>query len=69
MNVITVATTIAETVVLTVSPSGGQRTARHNALAAAEADAVAAQERAEAAAALSAAVPKARTPRQLTPTG
>jgi hypothetical protein len=54
VNVITAATTLAETIVLTVSPSGGQGTARQNALSAAEAAAVTARERAEAAAALTA---------------
>jgi hypothetical protein len=55
VNVFTAATTLAETIVLTVAPSGGQGTARQNALSATQAGELAALERAEAAAALSAA--------------
>ena len=48
MNVLTATTTAVRTVVLTVAPSGGQGTARRNALAAVRAGDIAARERAEA---------------------
>jgi hypothetical protein len=51
MNPLTVATSVAEQMLLTVSPSGGQRTARRNALAAVRRDDVVARQRAEASAA------------------
>jgi hypothetical protein len=62
MNPVMAATSLAETMLLTVAPSGGQRTARRNALAAVRRDDVAALERAEATAALVlAAAPSARS--------
>jgi hypothetical protein len=61
MNPVTAATSLAETMLLTIVPSGGQRTARRNALAAVRRDDVAAVQRAEAMAALVlAAAPRVR---------
>jgi hypothetical protein len=51
MNPVTVARSAAEAMLLVIDPSGGQRTARRNALAAVQRDDVAARQRAEAAAA------------------
>jgi hypothetical protein len=53
MNPVMVARSAAEAMLLVIDPSGGQRTARRNALAAVRRDGLAAEQRAEVAAALS----------------
>jgi hypothetical protein len=48
MNPLTIATTVAESIMLAAAPHGGQRTARENALASIRADRISARDRAEA---------------------
>jgi len=58
MNPVTVARSAAEAMLLAIDPTGGQRTARRNALAAVRRDDVVARQRAEASAAFTSVPPR-----------